>query len=91
MQIRYDNQYKTEADRGNISGQPILFQCMGTCVLSAAHESEMRGYLVYLLIVKYLSLRFCLKSATVYKAGQPCRAIFGIFLKTFLELSLIHI
>ena len=24
------------------------------CVLSPAHESEMRGYIVYLLIVKYL-------------------------------------
>ena len=28
---------------------------MGICVLSPAHESEMSGYLVYLLIVKYLS------------------------------------
>ena len=35
------------------------------CVLSPAHESEMRGYLVYLLIVKYLSHWFCLNSAIV--------------------------
>ena len=26
--------------------------CMGICVLSPAHESEIRGYLVYVLIVK---------------------------------------
>ena len=30
----------------------MLFECMGFCVLSPAHESEMRGYLVYVLIVK---------------------------------------
>ena len=49
-----------------ILGQPILFECMGICVLSPAHESEMRRYLVYVVIVKYLSHRFCLNSATVY-------------------------
>ena len=32
-----------------------LFECIGICVLSPAHESETRGYLVYVLIVKYLS------------------------------------
>ena len=55
MHVRYDNQYKTVADRGDILGQPMLFECMGTCFLSPAHESEMRGYLVYVLIVKYIS------------------------------------
>ena len=30
----------------------------GNCVLSQAHESELRGYLVYVLIVKYLCHRF---------------------------------
>ena len=55
MHVRCDNQYKTGADRGNILGQPVLFECMGISVLSLAHESEMRGYLVYVLIVKYLS------------------------------------
>ena len=54
MHVRCDNQYKTGADRGNILGQPMLFECMGNCVLSPAHESEMRGYLVYVLIVKHL-------------------------------------
>ena len=39
---------------------------MGISVLSPAHESEMRGYLVYVLIVKYLFHCFCLNSATVY-------------------------
>ena len=52
--VRCDNQYKTGADRENILGQPMLFECMGICVLSPAHESEMRGYLVYVLIVKNL-------------------------------------
>ena len=67
MHVRCDNQYKTEADRENILGQPMLFECMGICVLSPAHESEMRSYLVYLPIVKktYL-IEFCLNSATVY-------------------------
>ena len=36
----------------------MLFECMGICVLSPAHECGMRGYLVYLLIVKYLSVLF---------------------------------
>ena len=58
MHVRCDNQYKTGADRGAILGQPMLFKCMGSYVLSLAHESEMRGYLVYLLIVKYLSILF---------------------------------
>ena len=55
MHVRCDNQYKTEADRGNILEQPVLFECMGICVLSPAHESEMRGYLVYVLTVKNVS------------------------------------
>ena len=55
MHVRFDNQYKTGADRENILGQPMLFEYMGICVLSPAHESEMRGYLVHELIVKNLS------------------------------------
>ena len=55
MHVRRDNQYKTGADRENIFGQPMLFVCMGISVLSLAHESEMRGYLVYVLIVKTVS------------------------------------
>ena len=53
MHVRCDNLYKTGGDRGNILGQPMLFECMGVCFLSQTHESEMRGYLVYALIVKY--------------------------------------
>ena len=52
MHVRCDNQYKTGADRENILGQRMLFECMGICVLSLAHEIEIRGYLVYVLIVK---------------------------------------
>ena len=54
MHVRCDNQYKPETDRGNILGQPMLFECTSICVLRPAHESEMRGYLDYLLIVEYL-------------------------------------
>ena len=36
----------------------MSFECMSICVLSPAHECEMRGSLVYLLIVKYLSILF---------------------------------
>ena len=66
MHFRFDNQYKTGADRENILGQPMLFECMGICVLSPAHEIKMRSYLAYVLIVKYLSHRFCLNSAKAY-------------------------
>ena len=52
MHVRCDNQFKTGADMENISGQPMLFECMGICVLSPAHESEMKGYLVYVLNIK---------------------------------------
>ena len=55
MHVRCDDQYKTGADGETILGQPVLFECMGISVLSPAHESKMRGYLVYLLTVKYLS------------------------------------
>ena len=75
MHVRCENQYKTGADRGTILGQPRLFEWMGICVLSPAHESEMRGYPVYVLIVKYLSHRFCLNSATVCQIGRPYRGI----------------
>ena len=43
---------KLEQTGETILGQPRLFECMGICVLSPAHESEMRGYPVYVLIVK---------------------------------------
>ena len=33
---------KLEQAGETISGQPMLFECMGICVLSSAHESEMR-------------------------------------------------
>ena len=89
MHVRLDNQYKTGADRGNILEQPMLFECIGICVLSPGHESEMKGYPVYVLIIKYLSQSFCLNSATVYIRldGLAVEFFFffwgGDFLKTF--------
>ena len=55
MHVRCDNQYKTGADGGKVLGQPMLFECIGIGVSRMAHESKLRGYLVYVLIVKYLS------------------------------------
>ena len=78
MHVRCDNQYKIGADRENILGQPMLFECMGICVLSPAHESEMRGYLVYVLIVKHLSHWFCLNLATVHSGGSFCNIFRGV-------------
>ena len=54
MHVRCDNQYKTGADRelGGGGEQPMLFECMGICVLSPAHESDIRVYLVYVIMVK---------------------------------------
>ena len=49
---------KLEQTGKNILGQPMLFEYMGICILSPVHESEMRGYLVYVLIVKYLLILF---------------------------------
>ena len=61
---------------------------MGICVLSPAHENEMRGYLVYLLIVKYLLILFkfshCILDWTVLS--------WNFFLgERFLEGSVDHI
>ena len=70
----------------------MLFECMGICVLSPAHENEMRGYLVYVLIVKYLSHRLSLNSVTVYQIGRPYRGILeGFFETLFLEGSVDHV
>ena len=76
MHVRCDNLYKTGADGGSILGSPMPFECMGICVLSPAHECEMRGYLVDLLIAKYLFHWFCLDSATVQYTGRPYLGIF---------------
>ena len=58
MHVRYDNQYKTGTDGGTILGQLTLFERMGIGVSSPTHDCEIRGCLVYILIVKYLSTRF---------------------------------
>ena len=77
MHVRCDNQYKSGADRGDILGQPMLFECRGICILSPMHESEMRAYLVCVLTVKYVSHPFCLNSASVCYIGRPYCGIFG--------------
>ena len=85
MRVRCDNQYKTGPDGGNILGRLMLFECMGICILSTVHESEMRGYLVYLLIAKYFSNLFCLNLTTEHQIGRPYRGFCAVvnFLKLF--------
>ena len=78
MHVRCDNQYKAGADLG----QPMLFECMGICVLSPVYESEMRGYLVYMLIVKYLSILFKF-SHSILDWTVLSWNFFGIFLNLF--------
>ena len=80
MHARCDNHCKPGADGGTILGQPMLFECVGICVWIPAHECEMRGSLVYVLIVKYLSHRFCLNSALL---GGLIVEFWGDFLKHF--------
>ena len=62
-------------------GQPMLFECMGICVLSPVHESEMRGYLVCLLIVKYLLILF--KFRQYIRLDGLIMEFWGDFLKHF--------
>ena len=84
MLVRCDNQYKTGADRENTLGQPMLFECMGICVLSPAHESEMRGYLVYVLTVKKLNSLILFKFGHSILGGRSYRGMGGgDFFKTF--------
>ena len=80
----------TSTKLGNILGQPRLFECMSICVLSPAHESEMRGYLVYVLIVKYLLHRLKKKKIQpqyIRLDGLIVEFVVVGFLKTFLEGS----
>ena len=94
MHVRCDNQYKTGADRGNILGQLMLLECMGICILSPLHECEMRGSLVYQLIVKCLSTLFKFRhsildwTVLLWNSGGEW---LGGGVKTFLEGSVNHI
>ena len=55
----------------------MLFECMGISILSPTLECEMKGSLVYLLVVKYLMILF--------------KFSHSILDWTALSLSLIHI
>ena len=78
---------KLEQTGGNILGQPMLFECMGICVLSPAHESEMRGYLVYVLIVKKLISLILFKFSHGTLDWTVLSWNFWGFFETFLEGS----
>ena len=72
MHVRCDNRHKTGADRENILGQLMRFECMGVYVLSSADESETRGYLVYVLIVKYLLILFKFSHRILHWTALSC-------------------
>ena len=91
MLVRCDNQYDTGADRENILGQPVLFVCMGIFVLSPAHESEMMGYLVYVLIVKKPMSLILFKFSHSILDWTVLSWNFWGFLETFIEGSVDHI
>ena len=57
----------------------MLFECMGICVLSLELESEMRGYLVYPPIVKYLLVLFKFSHSILDWTAFLWN--FGVFLK----------
>ena len=81
---------KLEETGENILGQPMLFECMGIYVLSSAHESEMRGYLVSGLIVKHFPLILFKFSHSILD-WTPLSLNFLGFLETFLEGSVDHV
>ena len=85
---------RTGAEGGTVLGQPMLFECMGICVSSPAHECETRGYLVYVLTVKYLLILFKFSDSTYWIERPYCGFFFfwgGGFFKTFLEGSVDHV
>ena len=86
MHVRCDNQYKTGADRETILGQPVLFECMGICILSPAHESEMRRLPCLCADCKILipSHRFCFEfSHSILDWTALSWNFWGIFRNTF--------
>ena len=63
----------------------MLFECMGICVLSPAHESEKRGSLVYLLTVKYFLILFKFSHTILDWTALSWNGGGGGFFETFLE------
>ena len=69
----------------------MLFECMGICVFSPAQACEMRASLVYLLIVKYLSILFKFTHGILqWTALSPILGE-GSFFDPFLEGSVDHV
>ena len=64
---------------------------MGICVLSPAHESEMRGYLVYVLIVKKIISSILFKFSHSILDWTVLSWNLGGFFETFLQGSVDHI
>ena len=66
-----------------ILGHPQLIECMGVCVLSLAHGSELRDSDVYLHIVEGKG-DFSLNSTRMRALGWPLLGFFSGFFKQFL-------
>ena len=62
---------------------------MGICVLSPAHESEMRGYLIYLLVVEYLLILFKFSHSILDWTALSWN--FGGFFKNIFRGSVDHV
>ena len=67
----------------------MVLECVGICVLSPAHESEIRGSLVYLLIVKHLPILFKFSHSIIDWTALSWNG--GRGSKTFLDGSVDHI
>ena len=71
------NSSKIGSEEWTILGHPQLIECMGICVLSLAHVSELRDSDIYLHIEKKKWYgHFSLNSATVCALGWPLHRIF---------------
>ena len=78
---------KLEQTGENILGQPMLFERMCICVLTPANESEMRGYLVYVLTAKYYATGFdYIPPQYIRLDGLIVNFFLGIFLNIFKEV-----
>ena len=54
--VRRDNHLKHGPGVGGGGGGKMLFECIGICVLRPAQECQIRGSLLYLLIVIHVKV-----------------------------------
>ena len=81
--MRVLNSSEIGSEWRTILGHPQLIECIGICVVSLAHGSELRGSDVYLHTVKNWSGKFSLNSAKVVPLDGLCLEFFRNFLNIF--------